>query len=229
MPEGCQNQTGITGANAKVFISRQCPVDQTAASYAALTWIPIAHIQSLPTVGESWNTTSFTEINNAVEQYAKTFKTASQSDLTVTELGENDEGTQALDIAFESMNTFPMKIELSNGIIYYFKMLVLGGSTALGTGTDVITNTRTIQPQPGTFLTVYPENMFTVTFVAGANGTLIGETSQRVVAGGATTAVYANPNTGYQFTEWSDSTTTNPKTVTNVTADMTLTASFVTV
>jgi uncharacterized repeat protein (TIGR02543 family) len=72
----------------------------------------------------------------------------------------------------------------------------------------------------------------TVTFQAGAGGTISsGTTPQTVMQGGSCTAVTASPNAGYQFVNWTGTggfagSTDNPLTVSNVTADMTLTANF---
>jgi uncharacterized repeat protein (TIGR02543 family) len=72
---------------------------------------------------------------------------------------------------------------------------------------------------------------YTVTFVPGSNGTLTGDTPQSVNYGNNCTAVEAVPNTGYHFIDWTGTngfvtTTDNPLTVTNVTANMTITANF---
>ena len=68
----------------------------------------------------------------------------------------------------------------------------------------------------------------TVTFVAGAHGSLTGTTPQTVNYGANCTAVTAVPDLGYHFTGWTGGYvgTNNPLTVTNVTADMTITANF---
>ncbi len=71
-------------------------------------------------------------------------------------------------------------------------------------------------------------NTHTVTFVAGANGSITGTLVQVVNHGGNCTAVTAVPNANYHFTSWTGGYTgaTNPLTITNVTADMTVTANF---
>jgi len=75
----------------------------------------------------------------------------------------------------------------------------------------------------------YPDH--TVNFAAGNGGSLTGITSQTVAHGGNCTAVEAVAHDGYEFVNWTGTggfvtTTANPLTVTNVTADMTITAHF---
>src|SRR5690606_10945882 len=50
---------------------------------------------------------------------------------------------------------------------------------------------------------------------------------QTVNHGGSGTAVTAVPNFGFAFVSWSDSSTANPRTDTNVTADLSVTANFI--
>ncbi|GEM_PF-4678861 len=69
-------------------------------------------------------------------------------------------------------------------------------------------------------------NTYTLTYAAGAGGSLTGETSQTVNYGADGTAVEAVPDTGYHFVKWSDDSTANPRTDTNVTANVDVTASF---
>ena len=45
---------------------------------------------------------------------------------------------------------------------------------------------------------------FTLTYTAGAGGTITGDTSQTVNYGADGTAVTAVPDTGYHFVDWSD-------------------------
>jgi hypothetical protein len=71
---------------------------------------------------------------------------------------------------------------------------------------------------------------YTVTFSAGTGGTITGTTPQTVVSGGSTTPVTAVPTTGYHLVNWTGTggftSTANPLTVTNVTANQTITANF---
>jgi uncharacterized repeat protein (TIGR02543 family) len=67
---------------------------------------------------------------------------------------------------------------------------------------------------------------YTVTYKAGDNGSLTGTKVQTVSKGGSTTQVTAVPDTGYYFGGWSDGKSTNPRKDTNVTGDITVTATF---
>ncbi|MDX6443283.1 MAG: hypothetical protein QOH71_357 [Blastocatellia bacterium] len=67
---------------------------------------------------------------------------------------------------------------------------------------------------------------YKLTYTAGANGTISGTSPQTVNHGGAGSPVTAAPNTGYHFVNWSDSSIQNPRTDTNVTANISVTANF---
>ena len=67
---------------------------------------------------------------------------------------------------------------------------------------------------------------FTLAYTAGSNGSLTGNVSQVVNYGSSGTAVTPVPNTGYHFVKWSDNSTANPRTDSNVTANLSVTAQF---
>src|SRR5690606_31466312 len=68
---------------------------------------------------------------------------------------------------------------------------------------------------------------FSLTYVAGAGGSITGESSQEVSYGGSGTLVTAVPDSGYVFHRWSDGLGTASRTESNVTSAVTLTAEFV--
>jgi len=70
-------------------------------------------------------------------------------------------------------------------------------------------------------------NQYSLTYTAGANGSLTGNAAQTVSHGDEGSAVEAVADTGYRFVQWSDGSTANPRTDTGVTADLTVTAQFV--
>jgi ubiquitin len=69
-------------------------------------------------------------------------------------------------------------------------------------------------------------NQYTLTYQAGANGTITGTSPQTVNYGANGIAVEAVPDTGYRFVQWSDGLTANPRTDTQVRADVLVTVDF---
>ncbi|MGG1518143.1 InlB B-repeat-containing protein, partial [Paenibacillus oryzisoli] len=69
-------------------------------------------------------------------------------------------------------------------------------------------------------------NEYTLTYTAGANGTLSDTTPQTVEHGSNGTAVTAIPDTHYHFVKWSDNVTTATRTETGVTGDLNVSAIF---
>ncbi|HEU0208320.1 MAG TPA: cadherin-like beta sandwich domain-containing protein, partial [Candidatus Udaeobacter sp.] len=69
-------------------------------------------------------------------------------------------------------------------------------------------------------------NTYTLTYTAGANGSITGTSPQTVNCGSDGTAVTAVPDSGYHFVNWSDASTQNPRTDMNVMADISVTANF---
>ena len=93
---------------------------------------------------------------------------------------------------------------------------------ALSTGLTWITNNLAING------TIYVTNIFySLTYNAGVNGSISGSATQSVSYAGSGAAVTAVPNTGYAFTNWSDGSTSNPRTDANVTNNLNVTANFV--
>ncbi|MDP1675822.1 MAG: InlB B-repeat-containing protein, partial [Bacteroidota bacterium] len=67
---------------------------------------------------------------------------------------------------------------------------------------------------------------YTLTYSAGANGSISGTSPQTVDHGSDGSAVTAVANSGYHFVNWSDASTANPRTDTSITKDTSVTANF---
>jgi len=68
---------------------------------------------------------------------------------------------------------------------------------------------------------------YTLTYTAGTNGSITGTNPQTIEYGSDGSAVTAAPDAGYHFTDWSDGVLTATRTDTNITANLSVTASFV--
>ena len=72
-----------------------------------------------------------------------------------------------------------------------------------------------------------PVVSYTLTYSAGEGGTISGSASQTVVSGASGVEVTAVADSGYGFSQWSDGVLTAARTDTNITANLSVTATFV--
>lgn len=70
-------------------------------------------------------------------------------------------------------------------------------------------------------------NTYTLTYIAGDGGYLVGSTTQSIVHGGTGTEVTAVPNNGYSFYSWSDGSVVSSRTDTKLASNNEYTANFV--
>ncbi len=103
-------------------------------------------------------------------------------------------------------------------------LLVDGSSVGIATTYtfDNVISNHTIQAYFESGSTDY----FILTYIAGEGGTVEGDLYQEVAAGANGTSVTAVPNDYYQFVQWSDGITDNPRTDENVQGNITVTAQF---
>lgn len=216
---------GYTASGATISISASLPATEDRAGFEALTYTEIGKVRSLGDLGDSWGTATYTLIAEARQKNLKTFKQAAAMNLTVLS-GATGSGLTILEAAYESYNDYSFKIEMASGDTFYFFGIVTGNTIPLGDGSAVVDHQRNVQPNSDT-IAVWAGDNYVVIFAAGAHGSIIGDTNQTIASGGSTTPVYAAAASGYIFSAWSDSSTVNPRTLTNVTANTSLTATFV--
>jgi len=101
----------------------------------------------------------------------------------------------------------------------------LAPGTAYEWYADVSDGAATTPSTVWTFTTGSGTN-YTLTYAAGPNGSITGNASQSVPQGGSGTSVTATPDAGYHFVSWSDGGLTATRTETNVTANLSVSASF---
>ena len=102
---------------------------------------------------------------------------------------------------------------------------VVTGTASIATPAALST-TATLTSGNATVRANFTLNQYTLTYTAGANGTITGTSPQTVNHGANGSLVTAVPNAGYHFTTWSDGVLTAARTDLNVTGNITVTASF---
>ena len=86
--------------------------------------------------------------------------------------------------------------------------------------------TYTVTNATVTLTAQWTRNNYVVTFLAGSNGSISGTTPQNIDHGTSTSQVTAVPNANYHFTNWSDASTVNPRTISSIETTTSLTATF---
>jgi len=86
--------------------------------------------------------------------------------------------------------------------------------------------TETNVTGPVTVTAIFAINQYALTYTAGAHGALAGAASQIVSHGANGAAVTAVADPGYLFAQWSDGSVANPRTDTNVTGPIAVSATF---
>jgi len=97
---------------------------------------------------------------------------------------------------------------------------------AVAPGTDILGLPRSSPPDIGAYEYASGGGSWTLTYNAGAGGSISGTTPQTVAPGADGSQVTAVPSAGYHFVQWSDGVKTASRTDTNVTADINVTAVF---
>ena len=77
-----------------------------------------------------------------------------------------------------------------------------------------------------TLIIISNTTYYTLTYVAGTNGSITGSSTQIIASGSDGSSVTAVADSGYHFVDWDDASTANPRTDTSVSADHTFTANF---
>jgi len=114
-------------------------------------------------------------------------------------------------------------IPTSDGASYSISFCLGGNTGTLASGPKCLT--------PGGIIDIdcsgTADFSFTLTYTAGSHGSIVGTSLQTVNSGDSGSAVTADPDSGYHFVNWSDASTANPRTDTNVLANVSVTANFV--
>ncbi len=110
---------------------------------------------------------------------------------------------------------------------YTFSGWVVGPGTGSIANAANASTTITLTAGDATVTANFTINTYTLTYTAGANGTIMGMSPQTVNHGANGTPVTAVADSGYHFVNWSpDNSTQNPRTDTNVMANVNVTANF---
>ncbi|MFT0532269.1 InlB B-repeat-containing protein [Castellaniella hirudinis] len=220
-----------TAAGTQIGLSAQKPATYDAVGYGALNYTPIGEITDAGTHGRVYQAVTANILaTRGTRKFKGSFNEGTKSIQML--LDDDDAGQILAKQALNSDDEYSFCVTYPDGSKDYFPALVMSYQkqastvdTVLGASMDLeITTSKdgvgVVEAGPDSPVS------FTLTYTAGADGSLIGVSPQTVNEGGAGSAVAAVADLGFVFDQWSDGVKANPRTDVNVTGDVTVTAEF---
>ena len=204
------------------------PATEDAAGYGALTYTDVGYIEDPGEHGGEATVTNFTPVKTGVIDKLKGSIDYGSKDITMAAIGD-DAGQSLLSGAFDGANKnaiVSIKTVDQEGNIDYFMCYVTRFRRQGGDANTVDMLSVQLAVRSKVISDKFTTTYYSVTYTAGANGSIVGNPAQTVASGGDGSAVYAAPANLYQFSQWSDASTQNPRTDTGVVANIAVTASF---
>lgn len=211
-----------------ISISAGVPASYNQAGFEDLSFTEIGEVVSPPSGGGLvYEEVSYTLLKDRDTVYLKGTRSQEPTTFEVVKKG-TDDGQVILKAAHLSDNYYSFKVQYPDGEINYAQARVFGLAEEGGEANDVRRRTVTIRKHPGGTIEVPGpgETSFTLTYTAGANGSIIGQSPQTVNISQNGSPVAAAPDAGYVFVDWSDDDTSNPRQDLYVQGDVTVTANF---
>lgn len=154
----------------------------------------------------------------------------------VTIQNNNNQDVITINPGASSEFTFPTKLNTNTNYTVTIKQNYLGQACYIKDNVGVVTNFNITNIKiacginllfnPFTHISNSSSPVYTLSYAAGANGSISGSTSQTITLNNNASTVTATPNTGYHFTTWSDGVLTASRTDNNIINNISVTASF---
>jgi len=204
------------------------PTTFDVAGYQALTWLEVDDVVNIGAGGGSADTQEYTPLKSGTK--VKRAGAISYTDRAI-QMGNHtgsDTTQQLLKAGFDGVHkgkVFSWAIHFVDGTIHYFTATITSfADEQLEANTFMFANVTVAPTTP--IVVRAGTDLWTLTYTANANGSIVGDAVQVVEDGEDGVAVYAAPAALYEFVSWSDASTENPRTDTNVTANITVSATF---
>jgi hypothetical protein len=218
-----------TTAGSTLYISESLPTADSLAAFQAVgSYTKVGEITDLSEIPVAYTAVNHESIDERATKVLKGLREAQTLTLTmgrvVTDAGQQLLKTYCDDASYRD-SFLTLKIVHKDGTTFYGIVLVMSVNTTFGSANTItaLTATLTFNSDVWEDTTTY----YTVHYVAGTGGSIVGDAIQRVADGADATPVYAHASALYEFTEWDViPTTDNPRTDTAIDADVTVTATF---
>lgn len=210
-----------------IAISLGAPTTYDTSGFGAKSYTTIGEVTNIPDFGGSATVTEHIPLSTGVVN--KLVGSINYGSMQIPLAKLDDAGQAAVAAGFDGANaraTHSFRITDPNGDFVYFTGKITSNMLSFGDANTVYNGSFTIEVT-NSLIQTGDLTVYTLTYAAGANGSIVGVTSQLVESGGDGVAVYAAADSGFTFSQWSDASTDNPRTDTSVSGNISVTASFV--
>lgn len=211
-----------------VSISAGVPATYTQGGFEALSFTEIGELTTPPTGGgRNYEDVTYTLLKERATVHLKGTYDENETTFNLV-VRRSDAGQVILRAAHLSDDYYSFKIAYPDGDVDYYQARVFAIVDDQGDANAVRLKACTIRKHPNGIVEVAGPGAtsFTLTYIAGANGSLIGTTPQTVNLGEDGSPVAAVPNNTFAFVDWSDGSTENPRLDVYIQGDVTVTANF---
>lgn len=213
-----------TTAGSSLLVCPIVPATYDRAGFQALDFTEVGEITDFGEFGREYSQVTHSPVKN--RRTVKRKGSFNEGSISLPMARDaSDAGQKLLDAAVLSDASYSYCIRLQDGTRYFFTAQCMSFKTTLG-GVDSITG-KTAQLEIDDDILEVVSASFTLTYQAGPNGSIQGVAQQTVLEGGTGTLVFAKAAQGFVFEKWSDNKTDNPRLDVPVTANLSVTASFV--
>lgn len=213
-----------TTAGSTLLVCPIVPALYSAAGFQALDFTEVGEITDFGEFGREYSQVTHAPVKN--RRTVKRKGSFDEGSVTLPMARDSsDAGQKLLDAAVLTDDSYSYCIRLQDGTRFFFTAQCMSFKTTLG-GVDSITG-KSAQLEIDNDILEVASASFTLEYKAGPNGSIQGVPVQTVQEGGTGTLVFAKADQGFKFDKWSDNKTDNPRLDVPVTANLTVTASFV--
>lgn len=213
-----------TTAGSTLLVCPIVPAPYSAAGFQALDFTEVGEITDFGEFGREYSQVTHAPVKN--RRTVKRKGSFDEGSVTLPMARDSsDAGQKLLDAAVLTDDSYSYCIRLQDGTRFFFTAQCMSFKTTLG-GVDSITG-KSAQLEIDNDILEVAAASFTLEYKAGPNGSIQGVPVQTVQEGGTGTLVFAKAGQGFKFEKWSDNKTDNPRLDVPVTANLTVTASFV--
>lgn len=223
-----ENTEVVISVGTTVSVSLGAPTTYDISGFGAKTYIDIGQVTSVPDFGGAATVTEHIPLDTGIVN--KLVGSINYGSVQVPMAILSDTGQAAITSGFDGTNaraTHSFKLSHPDVGEIYFTGKISADQISLGDANTVFSGSFTIE-LTNKLIKTGGTTLYTLTYTAGANGSIVGVTPQIVASGEDGVAVYAAPDSAsFVFDQWSDASTDNPRTDASVSGDVTVTASFV--